>query len=510
MSGFEEPSDVNGPQHFEEHPSVVALLRGETCHIARAVKQRQVTAVAVCQHALHSIKRLNPSLNAFLNVDESRVLEEASEVDRLVESGLPVGPLSGVPVAVKDNLCTEGQPTTCASRILADYRPPFDATAVDRLRGAHAIILGKTNMDEFGMGSSSEHSAFGNVKNPWDLERSPGGSSGGSAAALASGMSPLALGSDTGGSVRQPASFCNLTAIKPTYGRVSRFGLVSYASSMDQVGPMARSIRDAAALLSVVAGRDPKDATSAVQEVDDYLAACELPIDGMRIGVVRSQVHRAQQEEVVQGVERAVDALRARGAKVVDVALPHAHLAVSAYYVLATSEASSNLARFDGMRFGLRERRASLAGTLQATRSEGFGAEVKRRILLGTYSLSAGYQDAYYKQAQKVRTLICRDYAAALQQCEVLLTPTTPTTPFRLGEHMEDPLSMYLADIYTLPISLAGVPSVATPVSEAGGLPTGVQLTAAPFREVEAIRAAAALEEALQTKGRIADLALSI
>ncbi|MGB5311750.1 MAG: Asp-tRNA(Asn)/Glu-tRNA(Gln) amidotransferase subunit GatA, partial [Polyangiales bacterium] len=387
--------------------------------------------------------------------------------------------------------------TTCASKILGDYIPPYDAHVVEALRASGAVILGKTNLDEFAMGSSNENSAFGNVANPWALDRAPGGSSGGSACATAAGIVPIALGSDTGGSVRQPAAFCGITAIKPTYGRVSRYGLVAFASSLDQVGPMARSVREAAALLEIVAGHDRRDATSADREVGKYRAACDRGVKGLRVGVVRDLLDGLQDDDVRRAAQASLAALEKEGATLVDVALPHAKHAVSVYYLIATAEASSNLARFDGIRYGLRVPGQDLTETYTNTRARGFGPEVRRRIMLGTYALSAGYYDAFYLKAQRVRTLIRRDYDTAFEQCDVVCTPTTPTPAFALGEKTDDPLEMYLADIFTLPPSLAGLPAISTPCGKSlSGLPIGLQLVAAPFEEERLCSVAQAVEDA--------------
>lgn len=442
------------------------------------------SAVDVTRAYLARAEALNPKLRCFLTVDYEGALAAAAQVDRARSAGEELGPLAGVPVAIKDNLCTRGLRTTCASKILEAYVPPYDAHVVEALRRAGAVIVGKTNLDEFAMGSSNENSAFGEVANPWDLSRAPGGSSGGSACATAAGLATVALGSDTGGSVRQPAAFCGITAIKPTYGRVSRYGLVAFASSLDQVGPMARSVREAAAVLEVVAGHDPRDATSAERETGAYVAACDRGVRGLRVGVVRDLLDGLQDSDVRTSVEAALGALEKAGATLVDVSLPHAEHAVSVYYLIATAEASSNLARFDGIRYGLRVQGEDLTDTYTKTRAQGFGPEVRRRIMLGTYALSAGYYDAFYLKAQRVRTLIRRDYDTAFEHCDVVCTPTTPTPAFSLGEKTGDPLQMYLADIFTLPPSLAGVAALSTPCGlSKEGLPLGLQLVAPPFEE---------------------------
>ncbi len=465
--------------------------------IREDVAHGTVSAVETTRAYLDRIEALNPQLGSFLYVDHEGALAAAAQVDREREAGRDLGPLAGVPIAVKDNLCTRGVPTTCASKILAGYVPPYDAHVVERLRQAGAVILGKTNLDEFAMGSSNENSAFGDVHNPWNLDRAPGGSSGGSAAATAAGLAVLSLGSDTGGSVRQPGAFCGLTAMKPTYGRVSRYGLIAFASSLDQVGPMARTVREAALLLEVVAGHDPRDATSSDRPVSSYEASCGREIQGMRVGVVRDQIDGLQDAEVRQAIEKALAALEQEGASLVDVTLPRAKHAVSVYYLIAPAEASSNLARFDGMRYGLRVSGSDLTETYTATRAEGFGPEVRRRIMLGTYALSAGYYDAFYLRAQRARTLIREDFQTAFESCDVICSPTTPTPAFALGEKKSDPLEMYLADVFTLPASLAGLPALSTPCGlSSDGLPIGVQITAPAFEEERMCSAAQVVEDA--------------
>ena len=413
------------------------------------------------------------------------------------------GPLAGVPVAVKDNLATADFPTTCGSRILQDFRSPYEATAVRRLRGAGAVIVGKTNMDEFGMGSSTENSAFGPTRNPWHPERVPGGSSGGSAAAVAAGIVPIAVGSDTGGSVRQPASFCGVVGMKPTYGRVSRYGLVAFASSLDQVGAIGRTVRDAATLLEVLSGHDPRDATSVDRPVPPLAAACERGVRGLVVGVPREYFPPGLDPVVRRLTEHALGALERAGAKVRDVSLPHTRFAIPAYYIIAPAEASSNLARYDGVRFGRRGRGAGSTERLyELSRSEGFGTEVKRRILLGTYALSAGYYDAYYGRAQEARAVIARDFELVFRDgVDVLFTPTSPTPAFTLGERIHDPYRMYLSDVFTVTANLAGVPALSVPIGLAEGLPVGGQLMAAHWREDTLLSVAAALEAELGTVG---------
>jgi aspartyl-tRNA(Asn)/glutamyl-tRNA(Gln) amidotransferase subunit A len=471
--------------------------------LAEKVQRGELRAVEVAQAFLDRIAHLDAGIGAFLHVDGEGALAQAAGVDRLAPEARAALPLAGVPIAIKDNLCTRGVPTTCASKILAGWVPPYDAHAVERLRAAGATLVGKTNMDEFAMGSSNENSAFWPVRNPWDRTRAPGGSSGGSAAATAAAFAAAALGSDTGGSVRQPGAFCGVAAIKPTYGRISRYGLIAFASSLDQIGPFARTTRDAARVLGVIAGHDPRDATSVAREVPDYEAECGRPLAGMRIGVVREALGEGVEPAVRAALEAALDVYRGLGCTIVDVALPHAQHAVATYYLIAPAECSSNLARFDGMRFGLRVAGADLAETYGRTRAEGFGPEVKRRIMLGTYALSAGYYDAFYVKAQKVRTLIARDYEAAFATCDAVLTPTSPTVAFALGEKTSDPLAMYLADIFTLPPSLAGLPAAnVTCGFSPEGLPIGLQLVTRAFDEPGLVRLADGYEQASGFAGR--------
>ena len=479
--------------------------------IAEAVQRGAVSAREIALRTLARIDAKNPELAAFLTVSRDELLASADAVDAKRARGDALGPLAGVPVALKDALCTRGVRTTCASRMLEGYVPPYDATVVARLRAADAVLPGKTNMDEFAMGSSNESSAFGPARNPHDPTRTPGGSSGGSAVAVAAGLSPAALGSDTGGSIRQPASLTGTVGLKPTYGRVSRFGLVAFASSLDQIGPFATDARSAARILSVIAGPDGRDATSAEEPLSDYEAACARPVRGLRLGVPEEYFAEGLDPGVEKSVREAIASLEAQGAVVRPVSLPHTRHAVATYYVIATAEASSNLARFDGVRYGLRvdpEARArdatGTAGALRAmygsTRDAGFGAEVKRRILLGTFVLSAGYYDAYYLKAQRVRTLLARDFEAAFADVDAIVCPTAPTPAFRLGEKTADPLAMYLSDIYTLPASLAGLPAASVPVAGApapgapGPLPVGLQIVAPAFREDTVITIAAAVE----------------
>jgi len=424
------------------------------------------------EQSINAAENLNEKLNAFLEIDRNGAFERAAANEN------HNGALAGLPVAVKDNICVRGMQASCGSRILGDYHPPYNATVIERLTAAGAVVIGKTNCDEFAMGSSNENSAFGPVKNPWDTTRVPGGSSGGSAAAVAAGIVPVALGSDTGGSVRQPASLCGVVGLKPTYGRNSRYGLVAFASSLDQIGIFARNVEDVARTLGVIAGRDPHDATTADVPVPDYAASLTGDLKGARIGFPRALFGQGLDEEVNKAVRAVVDVYRELGAEIVDIEMPHAQYAIAVYYIIATAEASSNLARFDGVRYGFRAEDApELRQMYRRTREEGFGAEVKRRIMLGTYVLSAGYYDAYYLKAQKVRTLIENDFLTAFQSCDAIITPTAPTTAFALGEKVDDPLAMYLNDIYTVTANLAGVPGISVPCGlSAERLPIGFQL----------------------------------
>ena len=436
------------------------------------------------------------ALNVFISTpSRDALLEQARAQDARRAAGEEVGPLAGVPIAIKDNLCQVGTKTTAGSKILESFTAPYNATVVEKLETAGAILVGKTNLDEFAMGSSNEHSAFGAVRNPHDQERVPGGSSGGSAAAVAANLCAASLGSDTGGSIRQPASHCGGVGLKPTYGRVSRFGLIAFASSLDQIGPMARSVEDTARVLQVIAGHDPMDMTSATVDVPDFLANLDKGVEGLKIGVPREYFEtEGADERVLANVRASIEALEAKGATLVDISLPHTEYAISTYYLIATAEASSNLARFDGVRYGHRaEEIDSLESLYERSRAEGFGEEVKRRIMLGTFVLSAGFYDAYYLKAQKVRTLIRQDFTNAFKEVDVIACPTVPAPPFALGECDDDPMRMYLADIYTISCNLAGLPGISVPSGEVDGLPVGLQLLGAPFDEATLLRAAAAV-----------------
>ncbi len=469
--------------------------------IAADVRAGRRSAVDVLEEHLARIAEREPEINAFNLVlaDEARAMAQA--VDAAVAAGDDPGPLAGVPVALKDNLCTRGIPTTCSSRILEGWRPPYDATVVERMRAAGAVFVGKTNMDEFAMGSSTENSAFGPTRNPVAPDRVPGGSSGGSAAAVAAGFAPLSLGSDTGGSIRQPAALCGVVGVKPTYGAVSRYGLVAFASSLDQIGPFAADVADAALLHEVIGGHDPRDSTSIPEPAPSLLARLGEGVAGLRVGVLKELCGEGVEgisPDVLARTRAAADALAAAGAVVEEASVPAAVYGLSAYYLIAPAEASSNLARYDGVRFGLRVDAATTGEMNELTRTAGFGAEVKRRIMLGTYALSAGYYDAYYGKALKVRTLIARDFAAAYERFDLLLSPTSPTTAFRLGDKTADPMVMYLNDVCTIPSNLAGHPSMSVPYGTGDdGLPIGVQLLAPAQGEAVMYRAAAVLEGGL-------------
>jgi aspartyl-tRNA(Asn)/glutamyl-tRNA(Gln) amidotransferase subunit A len=444
------------------------------------------------------IARINPRLNVYLSLTRERAMEQAARVDALAGRGDPLPELAGVPVGIKDVLLVKGAPATAGSKILKGYRPPYDATAVEKLEAAGALVLGKLNCDEFAMGSSNENSAYGPVRNPVDMERVPGGSSGGSAAAVAANMAVATLGSDTGGSIRQPASFCGVVGVLPTYGRVSRYGLIAFASSLDRVGPLAANVRDAATLLAVIAGHDAKDATSSTAPVEDYAAESDKPVEGLRIGVPQEYFAEGLDAGVRAAIEKGIAALEAAGCQVRPVSLPNTKYAVPTYYLIATAEASANLARFDGVRYGYRSPASdTLSAMYSHSRDEGFGAEVKRRIFLGTYALSAGYYDAYYRKAQQVRRLLAEEFLRAFAEVDAIVTPTAPTAAFKLGEKTGDPLAMYLADIYTVTASLAGICGVTVPCGKTqAGLPVGMQVLASHLGEGTAFRVARAIERA--------------
>jgi aspartyl-tRNA(Asn)/glutamyl-tRNA(Gln) amidotransferase subunit A len=462
--------------------------------IRDAVASRAISAVEVCRAAIARVRALDARFHAFLRLDEQGALARAERLDRR-GAELDRLSLAGVPVALKDNICTAGVRTTAASRLLERYVPPYSATVVERLERAGAVVIGKTNCDEFAMGSSTEYSAFGPTRNPWATDRSPGGSSGGSAAAVAAGMVPIALGSDTGGSIRQPAALCGVVGLKPTYGRVSRYGLIAFASSLDQIGPFAANARDAASVFAAIAGRDPHDSTSSAMPVPDYVAALSGDAHGLRVGVPRNLLEDGVEPGVRDAFARSLEALSEAGATVADVRLPHAALAIPVYYLVANAEASSNLARYDGVRYGSRiaDRESTVSDVYYKTRAL-FGPEAKRRIMIGTFVLSAGYYDAYYAKAQQVRALIRRDYEQAFTGVDLIALPTSPTVAFKLGERTSDPLQMYLSDVFTVAANLAGVPAVSVPCGVSDGLPVGLQLAGRPFEEATLLRAADAVE----------------
>jgi aspartyl-tRNA(Asn)/glutamyl-tRNA(Gln) amidotransferase subunit A len=478
-------------ENLVERPRTLAELRSD-------LAERRVKSAGLALEYYERIEKKNPQLNIYLSLTKERAMEQAARVDAMAAKGDPLPPLAGIPVGIKDVMVMKGAPSTAGSKILEGYHPPYDCTAVKRLDAAGAVLLGKTNCDEFAMGSSNENSAYGPVRNPVDPERVPGGSSGGSAAAVAANMAVATLGSDTGGSIRQPASFCGVVGVLPTYGRVSRFGLIAFASSLDHIGPFAANVRDAATVLGVIAGHDPRDATSSTVPVEDYAAESDIPVKGMRIGVPKEYFAEGLDAEVRSAIEKGIAALETAGCQVKAVSLPHTKYAVPTYYLIATAEASANLARFDGVRYGYRSPHAeTLAAMYSHSRDEGFGAEVKRRILLGTYALSAGYYDAYYLKAQQVRRLLAEEFLRAFAQVDAIVTPTSPVPAFKLGEKTGDPLAMYLADIYTVTASLAGICGVSVPCGATrAGLPVGMQVLARHFGEGTAFRVARAVEMA--------------
>jgi aspartyl-tRNA(Asn)/glutamyl-tRNA(Gln) amidotransferase subunit A len=446
--------------------------------------------------AYRRIAEVDGKVRAFLATDEERARARADELEGRLRAGEPRGLLFGLPAGIKDNIVTKGLRTTCASKLLANYDPIYDATVMEKLHEAEAVTVGKLNLDEFAMGGSCENSGFYATRNPWNLDYVPGGSSGGSAAAVAAGEVYFALGSDTGGSIRQPAAYCGVVGLKPTYGRVSRFGLVAYASSLDQIGPITKNVEDAAYVLQVIAGYDPKDSTSADVEVPDYLSALTGDVKGLRIGIAPEYLGEGIDPRVKEAVLGALKTLESLGAECTEVSMPHTEYAVAAYYLLASSEASSNLARFDGVRYGVRSPQAgNLLDVYTKSRSEGFGPEVKRRIMLGTFALSSGYYDAYYLKAQKVRTLIKRDFEQAFEKVDVMISPTAPTPAFKIGSMIDDPLAMYLNDVYSIPVNLAGIPAISVPCGFADGLPIGLQIMGKPFDESTVLRAAHAFEQ---------------
>jgi aspartyl-tRNA(Asn)/glutamyl-tRNA(Gln) amidotransferase subunit A len=463
------------------------------------LRKREISSVELTEAVFQRIADTDDKIHAYLILARDAALEQAKRADEKLKPATDPAPLLGIPIALKDNFLTKGLRTTCASKILGDFIPPYDATTVEKVRAAGATITGKTNLDEFAMGSSAENSAFFPTRNPWNLERIPGGSSGGSAAAVAADECIAALGTDTGGSIRQPAACCGIVGLKPTYGRVSRSGIIAFASSMDQVGPMTKDVRDTAILLEAIAGRDPADSTSAALTVPRYSEMLTGDVKGLRLGIPKEYFVSGMQAEVEQAVRRAIGKLEKDGAIIEEISLPRTEYAVAVYYIVATAEASSNLARYDGMRYGYRAKAKDLTETYMISRDEGFGAEVKRRIVLGTYVLSAGYYDAYYLKAQRVRTLIKRDFDAAFKRCDVIVTPTAPTTAFKLGEKTQDPLQMYLSDIFTISVNLAGLPALSLPCGFDGdGMPIGMQLIGKPFDEATILRVAHAYEQSTE------------
>jgi aspartyl-tRNA(Asn)/glutamyl-tRNA(Gln) amidotransferase subunit A len=477
-----------------------ALCDRSAADLSAMLAAAETSAGEILASSQARVEAVDDRVHAFLTPTAQLARERAEELDAYLSTGAPQSAVAGIPVALKDVLTTNGVRTTCGSKILESYVPPYDATAWTRLAGAGAVLVGKTNCDEFAMGSSNENSAFGPVHNPWDLDRVPGGSSGGSAAAVAAGEAVWALGTDTGGSVRQPAALCGVVGLKPTYGRISRYGLIAFASSLDTVGTFTRTVRDAAAMLGVLAGHDPRDATSLDAPVPDYADGLDRGIDGLRVGVLTEAFGEGVEPGVAASVRAAIDRLEGLGASIGEVELPHAPYALSAYYLIAPSECSSNLARYDGVRYGARApgEHADSIAMMMATRGQGFGPEVKRRIMLGTYALSAGYYEAYYGQAQKVRALVIGDYEAAFERFDVLVSPTSPTTAFRIGEKADDPMAMYLNDVFTIPANLAGVPAISIPSGlDDAGLPIGLQLTAPALDEPTLLRVAHALESDL-------------
>ena len=473
----------------------LALLPSHKLH--EMMLAGETTAVDITERVLENIERRDPVINAYLLVMREQALRKAEEVDKKIKAGETIHPLAGIPVALKDLLCMVGTETTCASKILKGFIAPYNATVVEKLLAADAVIMGKTNLDEFAMGSSTENSAFGLTRNPWNPTCAPGGSSGGSAAAVVAGEAIAALGSDTGGSIRQPASFCGLTGLKPTYGRVSRYGLVAFASSLDQIGPMTKDVRDTAIMMNVIAGHDPRDSTSAEVACPDFTENLANGAEGLTIGVPCEYFQEGLDPEVAGAVRGAIEILEGLGARSVEVSLPHYSYALAVYYIVAPAEASSNLARYDGVKYGYRNpEHDALIDMYEKTKSEGFGPEVKRRIMLGTFALSSGYYDAYYLKAQKVRTLIKNDFDDAFEKCDVLIAPTSPTPAFELGEKVDDPLTMYLSDVCTLSVNLTGIPGISIPCGfSSTGLPIGMQIMGKPFDEQTLLRAAYAYEQ---------------
>jgi len=474
------------------------MLSQLTIHEAhRLLKTKQLSSVELTKASLERIRQVEPKVRALVTITDELALKQAQKADELIASG-DINPLTGIPMVIKDNMCTKGIPTTCSSKMLENFVPPYNATVVEKLNDCGVVMVGKANMDEFAMGSSNEHSAFFPTHNPWDLSRVPGGSSGGSATAVAAGEAIYALGSDTGGSIRQPAGFCSVTGLKPTYGRVSRYGLVAFASSLDQIGPLTQDVADCALVLNAIAGYDGRDSTSVPEPTPDYTQCLTTDLNGLRIGIPKEYFVEGMQTEVAVAIRAAIGKLEELGARVEwEVSLPHTPYALAAYYIIAPSEASANLARYDGVKYGFSyQDTKNMWEALEKTRQYGFGDEVKRRIMLGTYALSAGYYDAWYLKAQKVRTLIRQEFDQAFTQFDALVTPTSPTVPFKIGEKIDDPLQMYLSDVCTLPINIAGLPGISIPAGFANGLPIGMQIIGKPFSEETILKIAHAYQQA--------------
>jgi len=473
----------------------------------RLLKNRELSSVELTRACLERIQEVEPKVRALVTITDELALSQAQKADELIAKG-DTSPLTGIPVVIKDNMCTKGIPTTCSSKMLENFVPPYDATVIEKLNGCGAVIVGKGNMDEFAMGSSNEHSAFFPTHNPWDLTRVPGGSSGGPAVAVATGEAIYALGSDTGGSIRQPAGFCSVTGLKPTYGRVSRYGLVAFASSLDQIGPLTQDVTDCALVLNAIAGYDPRDSTSVPQPTPDFTRCLTTDLKGLSVGIPKEYFVEGMQAEVEIAIREAVKKLEELGARVEwEVSLAHTPYALAAYYVIAPSEASANLARYDGVKYGFSYLDTdNIWEALEKTRQYGFGAEVKRRIMLGTYALSAGYYDAWYLKAQKIRTLIRQEFDQAFERFDALVTPTSPTTPFKIGEKVDDPLQMYLSDVCTLPINIAGVPAISIPAGFGDGLPIGMQIIGKPFNEEALLKIAYAYQQATDWHKRKPDI----
>ena len=475
--------------------------------VHKLLKAKELSSVELTKATLERIHNLEPKVHAFSTITDELALRQAQKADQLIAAG-NLNPLTGIPVLVKDNMCTKGILTTCSSKILENFVPPYDATVIERLSERGAVIIGKANMDEFAMGSSTENSALFTTHNPWDLSRVPGGSSGGSAAAVAAGEAIYALGSDTGGSIRQPAGFCSVTGLKPTYGRVSRYGLVAFASSLDQIGPLTQDVTDCALVLNAIAGYDSKDSTSSPQPTPDFTQCLTADIKGLKIGIPKEYFVEGMQPEVASAIRAAITKLEELGASIEwEVTLPHSSYALAVYYIIAPSEASANLARYDGVKYGFSySDTKNMWQAMEKTREVGFGAEVKRRIMIGTYALSAGYYDAWYLKAQKVRTLIRREFDQAFTKYDALVTPTSPTVPFKIGEKMDDPLQMYLSDVCTIPVNIAGLPAISIPAGFADGLPIGLQIIGKPFAEESILKIAYAYEQATEWHKRKANI----